>query len=45
MLFLEFAMLLEQIHCVKFVRIPPVKELEKEHVGLYHWKGEHWFEK
>jgi len=44
MLFLELSMLLEQIHSVKFVRILMVKELDKEHVGLCHWKDEHWFE-
>jgi hypothetical protein len=35
MFFLRFAMLLEQFHSLKCFRIQTVKELDKEHGGLY----------
>jgi hypothetical protein len=44
MLFQKFAMLLERIHSLKFLRIQTVKEPDIEHGGLYRWKAMHWFE-
>jgi len=36
MLFLRFAMLLERIHCLKFLRIQMVKALDIKHGEVYH---------
>jgi hypothetical protein len=35
MLFLRFTMLLERFYSLKFSQIQMVKELDKEHGGLY----------
>jgi hypothetical protein len=42
MMFPRFAMLLEQIHSLKFLQIQKVKVLDIEHVGLYHLKVVHF---
>jgi hypothetical protein len=38
----RFAMLLKQIHSLKFLQIQTVKVIDIEHGGLYHLKGVHF---
>jgi len=43
MLFLRFAMLLDWIHNLKFLRIQMAKGLEIKHGGLYRLQVMHFF--